>query len=563
MRIPYSSVLLLVPAAAFAPFQCIVPNLPPLRALPHASEGRDANPPKAIVEGYVSPTELPDVTAALQRAGFDTSPIRSNDNQPLQNAHRYSFVKATGMLKLLDAPGGEGIPTWIPIISDMEHVLVKNGWSFLDPDSSESVSAFDIDAANREGQYIPKWGQDQQQQNDEKFSDSGFSVRPLTKDQIQIEATELRDDLTRRVLLEGATDPPNRKITHNGVAFSGSKDKWPKDEGIFVCAIGGLPLFTSHDLVPTTASSGWLSFSRPVSSQHIELVKPDSSSVDQRVEVVCARSKCHLGHYFGPGEGYCINASALNFFSANSPDLYTAKKASFLPSSFRYLEILNAKNPSPSSKLLHQIASDLAHSNAQTVILGAGCFWHVEFALRRLPGVIATECGYCGGTIPRPSYEEVCQGQTGHAEVVKVTFLPHILRPRILFECFLAMHDPTKTRAHGKHALGTGQYRSCIFVKDREMFEVARRVLEECESQLGRGLSTELGAISAEKGCFWSGEERHQRHNERRMFGDHSPSTSEVLESCGTLDTKRWLLEYGKRSKSVLGSSESLNLHVG
>ena len=139
----------------------------------------------------------------------------------------------------------------------------------------------------------------------------------MSSEEILAEASRLSSDtMTRQCLLEGATDPPGQKQTHNGYDFSGSVTN--VEPGVFCGAIGGLPLFTTSDLSPTTATSGWLSFARPISPDHVRLIQPESSdAVDQRVEVVCALTGCHLGHYFGPQEGYyCINASALNFVLA-------------------------------------------------------------------------------------------------------------------------------------------------------------------------------------------------------------------------------------------------------
>jgi peptide-methionine (S)-S-oxide reductase len=137
----------------------------------------------------------------------------------------------------------------------------------------------------------------------------------------------------------------------------------------------------------------------------------------------------------------------------------------------------------------------------------------VETALRRLPGVIDTVVGYAGGgqeqeqLFPSPTYEQVCQGTTGHAEVVRVKFHPSTLAPRILLDCFLAMHDPTKVRAHGKHARNTGQYRSCILLveapsrderegKEESLVDTVQQALMDCESQLGNEMSTELYVMS-------------------------------------------------------------------
>ena len=534
----------------------------------HVSSNNPSQSPRVILQGPIPPSDLPTIIQALSRVGFDTSWITPNnydsDEEHPQNTtfYTYQFVRATGMLKLISSPSvltdaapqpPQPPPSWIPMVSDMEHVLSQNGWSFLDPDESEALSAFDVDAANEEGLYQPQWGQQQQQQQEGEvlidaetewtrsthLSKLGYSLEPWTKDQIleyansQLNNNEVAEQ-TRRVLLEGATDVPHIKMTHNGVDLSGSvKDRIndSTSSDMLECAIGGLPVFAMRDLSPTTAGSGWLSFVRPRSDDHVILVSPPPGATDQRVEVLCARTRCHLGHYFGRSEGYCINASALNY------------KAS------------TAKN------------TDDVVPVTETILLGAGCFWHVEFSLQRLQGVLSTQVGYAGGTITSRgvTYEEVCQGQTGHAEVVHVRFDPRLLPPKILLDCFLAMHDPTKTRAHGKHAKGTGQYRSCIIVDNSEMQMSAKQCLDECQRQLGKELSTELIMVPRIKDpenttvtgpmYFHLAEERHQKHDEKRQRQSNGCMDDSTTTQ---LDPLSWLGVHGKRSKSIIGSSETV-----
>jgi len=301
-----------------------------------SSSSLAAKQPAAKIRGYVSPSDLPDILAALTRAGFDTDVISysqddDNSSAPSQSVYEYSFVRATGMLKLMESSSCSESndlpqpPAWIPIVSTMEHVLVENGWSFLDPDESEPLSAYDVDAANKEGLYQPKWGQEDQDHVPSKSSTRAetigsaprssldYDLTRWTTEQIVREANHLASNKpTRSVLLEGATDPPHAKQTHNGYDFSGSiRDL--KRNGFFVCAIGGLPLFAEKDLSPLTASSGWLTFTQPISEEHVTLVQPLPEAMDQRVEVLCARTQCHVGHYFGPTDGYCINASVLDY----------------------------------------------------------------------------------------------------------------------------------------------------------------------------------------------------------------------------------------------------------
>ena len=485
----------------------------------------------ARLVGYIPESERQLFTDALFNAGFQ---VMVGDNA---NAVDYSFSRATGMLKRERNSGNDDelAPQWVPLVKNMENVLVANGWSFLDPDENEPLSAFDVDAANIEGQYKPKWGG----HFDKKIvlSQLGFSLQKLPTEEIQEEATALKSDLSRSVLLEGATDPPGVKETHNGVNFSGSMQHIP--EGVFFCALGGMPLFSSFDLSPSTATSGWLSFSRPLSPDHVVLVEPKAGSLDQRVEVLCAKTGCHLGHYFG-SDGYCINASALNFISS-------LEKSAGVPLQrpFSWKPLVN--NHDRSSCLLSGVFRNLIQT--ETIILGAGCFWHVEFSLGRLPGVTSTEVGYAGGSVAKPTYEQVCHSNTGHAEVVRVEFDPTVLPPKQLLDCFLAMHDPTKVRAMGKHAQGTGQYRSCIFVESPEAKQIASDSLLECRSQLGKELSTEIRMVEH----YWTAEDRHQYHDEKRNPEKHCTTFPSVVE---------WLSEYGKRAKSIMGSATTLDSQI-
>lgn len=525
------------------------------RALSTATSDYDDQSPPAYIDGYVPEEERLLLVDALQAAGF------TSVDSPAACAHRYTFSKATGMLRLIDVPNQDEFriaspPKWIPIVRGEENVLVANGWSFLDPDENEPLSAFDIDAANLEGQYTPKWGNRKSDKETEPslykslepFSSLGFSLRQLSSNEIETEASMLDDELSKSVLLEGATDPPQRKITNNGYNLKGPASQSDLKRGVFCCAIGGLPLFTSLDMSPTTASSRWLSFSQPVADDHVILVEPNANSLDQRIEVLCAKTRCHLGHYFGKGEGYCINASALNFVGATNGQ---ANGNMAMPISWRLMEHYKEKHPS--KQLVQKVC--LGSVSTETIVFGAGCFWSVEAAFRRLPGVVSTETGYAGGITASPTYKDVCERETQHAEVVKVTFDPNVLDPRMLVDCFLALHDPTKVRAMGKHARGTGQYRSCIFINDDETERIARGALHDCQRQLDKELSTEIRRMTDDLDAwFWRAEERHQRHNEKRQSGN-------ALD-LGILAMSEWLGLYGKRKASVWGSSETMTYQL-
>jgi peptide-methionine (S)-S-oxide reductase len=492
----------------------------------------------------------------------------------------YRWNAATGMLQLLReqttstaSPSSSSSPkveidppTWIPVVLGEENLLVANGWSFLDVDDSEKLSPFDVDAANDEGLYRPKWGGEPGKEQVQLWSSLGFDLTPPAPAQILEEAASLQNELSRHVLLEGGTDPAGVKQTHNEYSFLGSVQKGKIEPGIFACAVGGLPLFSTTDISPTTASSGWLSFAQPLSEDHVTHIDPASDADDRRVEVVCAKTGCHLGHYFGRADGYCINASALNFVgSVVSRDTVASDSASdtgprlfAAPLSYRNLE---TAEQTPSIRLLHEVIRVHSVSCTSKVVLGGGCFWHVEFALRRLIGVVSTVAGYAGGTTRYPTYESVCNGETRHCEVVQVEFDAAVLEPRILVDCFLAMHDPTKVRAHGKHASGTGQYRSCIFLPTPTdatgsgTEAIVRQTLEDCQSQLGKELSTECHVMGSDgSDWFWPAEERHQRHDER--------SEKCTVNDLSTLSASDWLLTYGRRCESIVGSSQTINSAV-
>lgn len=495
----------------------------------------------------------------------------NNDSSDYVIVHKYKFVKATGMLKLIESifPDSnqaekEIPPQWIPIQNCEEKFLVKRGWSFLDPDESEPVSAFDVDAANKEGLYIPKWDTKDQNpssnHNDKdklQLSSLGFDLSQPSYDEIKRISLQIESH-TREVLLHGKTDPPGIKRTQNGFDFSGSVDRAIIPKGVFFNPITNLPLFSTTNLSPTTASSGWLTFSQPIAQDHVELIFPTVNATDSRIEVVCAKTKCHLGHYFGEGEGFCINAGALNFIpfahltreqNSKQKNGHVSSSMIMFPTSWRSFDMMgdNQQLYEQSKTILHSIL--FSHCETEMISFGAGCFWHTEYALRRLPGILSTRVGYAGFNGPKdPTYEQVCKGNTGYAEVVQVVFDPNICEPRALIDCFLSLHDPTKVRAHGKHEAKVGQYRSCLFTTSTKIKNVAIQALEDCQLQLEKKLSTEIYFIEPfHKNWFWEAEDRHQLHDQRQN------NRFDV----NTLSFNEWIKKYGKRTKSILGSSET------
>ncbi|MCX7717900.1 MAG: peptide-methionine (S)-S-oxide reductase MsrA [Candidatus Sumerlaeaceae bacterium] len=143
---------------------------------------------------------------------------------------------------------------------------------------------------------------------------------------------------------------------------------------------------------------------------------------------------------------------------------------------------------------------------------GAGCFWGVEAAFRRVKGVTATAVGYMGGTKDNPTYKEVCTDTTGHAEVVEVTYDPAQVSYEDLLKVFWDSHDPTQLNRQGPD-IGT-QYRSVIFYHSPEQEAAARASLAALEKakRFRRPIVTQVEPAST----FWRAEEYHQQYLEKR-----------------------------------------------
>jgi len=167
-------------------------------------------------------------------------------------------------------------------------------------------------------------------------------------------------------------------------------------------------------------------------------------------------------------------------------------------------------------------------------VFGLGCFWGAERLFWQLPGVYSTAVGYTGGFTPNPTYEEVCSGRTGHAEVVRVIYDPKVISYEALLRAFWEAHDPTQGMRQGNDA-GT-QYRSAIYVfneEQREAAEESRRVYQNRLRAAGKGeITTEI----LDTPTFFYAEDYHQQYLAKNPAGycpDHScgiPYKSPVLQ---------------------------------
>ena len=243
--------------------------------------------------------------------------------------------------------------------------------------------------------------------------------------------------------------------------------------GTYHCSGCGLHLFDAD--TSFNSGTGWPSFFKPVETAVAS--NEDRSHGMLRTEVHCARCKGHLGHVFedGPkptGLRYCINAVSLAF----RPPVALAT-------------------------------------------FGAGCFWGVEAVFAATPGVIDAQVGYMGGTTEKPTYQEVCGEDTGHAEVCEVRYDPSKVTFGQLLTVFFENHDPTTPDRQGPDV--GRQYRSAIFTHDQQQAEAAKAFIAaiNASSRLKRQIVTEVTPAAT----FWRAEEYHQDYFAKQGQSCHRP----------------------------------------
>jgi peptide-methionine (S)-S-oxide reductase len=156
------------------------------------------------------------------------------------------------------------------------------------------------------------------------------------------------------------------------------------------------------------------------------------------------------------------------------------------------------------------MCSSLEKFDMQTATFGGGCFWCTEAVFQRVRGVETVESGYAGGHTQNPTYEQVCDETTGHAEVVRVTFDENVIGYRQVLEIFFATHDPTTLNRQGNDV--GESYRSIVIAHDDEQLKTAQQVIAEAQKTWPNPIVTQLLAPDAPNTAYYKAEQYHQNY---------------------------------------------------
>lgn len=168
-------------------------------------------------------------------------------------------------------------------------------------------------------------------------------------------------------------------------------------------------------------------------------------------------------------------------------------------------------------------------NNTETIVLGGGCFWCTEAVFLMFKGVIKTTPGYAGGTTANPTYEDVCRGDTGHAEVLQVEYNPSVIPLDTLLEVFFAMHDPT---THNRQGADVGsQYRSIVLYTIPEQKAAIEKFIKNIQGEFDKPITTEVVRLAK----FYPAEEYHGNYYSRNPLQPYcllviSPKVRKIKE---------------------------------
>ena len=174
-------------------------------------------------------------------------------------------------------------------------------------------------------------------------------------------------------------------------------------------------------------------------------------------------------------------------------------------------------------------------ARADSIVLGGGCFWCLDASYKLLPGVTHVTCGYSGGTLANPTYEQVCTEETGHAEVVKIDYDPSVASLERILGYFWQVHDPTQVGGQGRD-MGS-QYRSIILYSDPAQKAAAEKSRTEAQKSHSDPITTEIVPLSK----FWPAEDYHQDY-----FAKHPDEGYCSVVIRPKVDKLKHLLESGK-----------------
>jgi peptide methionine sulfoxide reductase msrA/msrB len=280
--------------------------------------------------------------------------------------------------------------------------------------------------------------------------------------------------------------------------------------GTYICRQCGMPLYHSDDKFES--GCGWPSFDKEVAGAVRRV--PDADG--RRVEIICANCGGHLGHVF-EGEGFterntrhCVNSLSMKFAQAGSDE----EKAALARLADKASAVSPAGTAGSGVAATAATATQTSTTGGctATAVVAGGCFWGVEDAFQKIAGVCEAVSGYTGGHTVNPSYEDVCRGDTGHAEAVLVRFDPTRVSYEQILRRFFEIHDPTQLNRQGPD--WGEQYRSAVFYENAEQKAVAQKLVARLK-ELGYKVVTQIEPA----GPFYAAEDYHQDFTRRTGRG--------------------------------------------